>query len=148
MFVSRLEQALEVLENAYPATVYVGDIASAIGDKDSQQVSTALSKALTAGDERFVRTDRGVYRYAKVVETRPPLDEVRDDEATDVVQVDEMTEEPPRKEQGRIRRVRQRIKDLEYALDDLSSYMTKVEAKARAYDKIQYAMNGVVVDPL
>lgn len=146
-----LELALEVLTRAYPNSVPVGVISSALGHETSQVVSTAMSKALAAGDERFVRTDRGVYRAAVTMTVTALENEDVMFAAGRTVDehLAEIEEEPPaRKEAGRIRRVRQRITDLERALDDLSHYMTKVEAKARAYDKIQYAMNGVVEDPM
>jgi len=119
-------------------------------------VSALLSTAIGEG-QPVERVERGVYAMTKTPAV--VVDEIKSEHEIVAMKTDgsfvmadgaETTPSPVNttKENGRIRRVRQRMDDLDRALNELSFYMTKLEAKARAYDKIQYAVNGHVEDPM
>jgi hypothetical protein len=138
----------------------LGELADRTG-VPKNQISAAIAKAIPEGGP-IHREAHGVYAYG--VEDYPHPDDVpltdaqisadaavQEDRRVAAVEGGTRGYTPPgegAKQIAHVRKVRQRIKDLDDALTDLHHYLMKVEAKARAYDKVQLTINGRVEDPL
>lgn len=123
-------------------TAPVAAIAVATG-LENKQVATALAAMARKNNPRVERLSRGAYRAYRA---RMTVDEIVED-----IETKKREYVPPSEdalERGRVRKIRGKMAELDALLGDLDRYITKLEAKGRAYDKIQLAINGVVVDPL
>lgn len=136
-----MDLAIEALRQESPLTLT--ELSQRVGVPGSN-LSAAISKAIPEG-RPIHRVERGVYAYG--------VEELELENAGQVVAAEETkrTYHPPgeaAREASRIRKVRNLANDLILALDELNRWTTKLEAKARAYDKVQLTINGRVEDPL